>query len=249
VKRKHAVFAAAALAVLVAASVTAVAMHRDVGHVVMGSADTALPDSTVSDWVSYADYVVEAVATEATRVPPTEEELQAGEGLAIRMVAMTVKSVVWSSASPAHEPPSTFSMPFGGWVFHKGQPDAPFRLADTVKLEIGHTYLLPLVYHVTEPGWGALGPYAILPFDSHVVGHGEAIIGASGFAINPMSEQGSARAKLWNRGLSQARDVIESAKPNRIAAQYPQLSPAERYRKVTEEANRLNPAKPGPGEK
>jgi hypothetical protein len=199
--------------------------------------------------VSYADFVVEAVATKATRLPPTDQELQNGEGLSIRMVSMTVESVVWRSASPTHEPPSTFSLPSGGWSYHKGQPEVPFRLADAAKLEMGHTYLFPLVYGVTTSGWETLGRYAILPFDSQVVGHGETILGASGFPINPMAEQGSARAELWNRRLSQARAVIESTKPDRTAAQYPELSPAERYRKVTEEANRLNPAKPGPGEK
>ena len=245
-----AVFAAAALAVLVAASITAVVVHRDAGHVITGAGfDTALPGSTVSDWVSYADYVVEAVATKATKVPPTDQELQHGEGLSIRMVSMTVESVVWRSASPSHQPPSTFSMPSGGWSYHKGQPDVPFRLADAAQLETGHTYLFPLVYGVTSSGWEALGPYVILPFDSQVVGHGETILGASGFAINPMSEQGSARAELWNRGLSQAKAVIESAKPDRIAAQYPQLSPVERYHKVLEEKHRLNPPTPGPGEK
>ncbi|HEY9477227.1 MAG TPA: hypothetical protein VIQ26_02235 [Microbacteriaceae bacterium] len=243
-----AVFAAAALAVLVAASLTAVVVHRDAGHVITGAgADFALPGSTLSDWVSYADYVVEAVATEATMLPPTEQDLQ--QGLSIRMVSMTVDSVVWRSASPTHEPPSTFSMDFGGWTHHKGQPVVPFRMADAVKLEIGHTYLLPLVYGVTSSGWEALGPYAILPFDSQVVGHGETILGASGFPSDPMSEPGSARAELWNRGLSQAKAVIESAKPDRIAAQYAELSPVERYHKVLEEKHRLNPPTPGPGEK
>ena len=249
-KRKHAVFAAAALAVLVAASITAVVVHRDAGHVISGAEfDTLLPSDTVSDWVSYADYVVEAEATSDTKLPPTDPELQDGEGLSIRMVSMTVQSVVWRSASPTHQLPSTFSLPSGGWSFHKGQPDVPFRMADVAQLEIGHTYLLPLVYVVTISDWNTPGPFSVLPFDSQVVGHGETILGSTGFPINPMAELGSARAELWNRGLSQVKTVLESTKPNSIAAQYPELSPVERYRKVAEEANRLNPAKPGPGEK
>ena len=54
-----------------------------------------LPSASTTDWVTYGDLAVRARALEVVEVPPSAEELQAGEGVVGRQVKFGVEDTVW----------------------------------------------------------------------------------------------------------------------------------------------------------
>lgn len=63
-----------------------------------------LPNEGLQDWVSYTDYVGSASVIDERRGGLSSEEVETGEGLAIRMVRLKVDAVIWSAESAGQTP-------------------------------------------------------------------------------------------------------------------------------------------------
>jgi hypothetical protein len=191
-----------------------------------------LPSETLSDWTSYSDYVVDAVATQVTRGRPSNAEIQAKEGLAVRFVTLKVAGVLWS-APKAHARPDSLLVPDGGWLFKEGQSERQLLIPDSVHFEVGHHYLMPIFYDESfSPAWQGLYSSAFLPFDNGVVGQGETIYGNDQKPIDATRDARESRRTLWGKDATGIAASLASAKPDKIALAHADLPPTARYRLV-----------------
>jgi hypothetical protein len=216
-------------------SVTSVALSSDDdrGRDVEASGVTLLPDESLADWVTYADAVVTVQAVSERKLAESAEESAAGEGLSVRMVTLQVDKVLW--AAEGSDPiPTTFEIPHGGWIFH-GKEEARLLLEDSVALELGHTFVVPIYLDESfDNEWQALSPRTIIPFDSERVGKG-ADEDASRFAA--ASE--ATRVQSLAPGLSKA-DVqrrLSSVKADPLAEKHPSLTHRALYEAILQDAN------------
>ncbi|MZD16859.1 MULTISPECIES: hypothetical protein [Streptomyces] len=58
-----------------------------------------------------------ATAVSEKEVPPTQSEIDRGEGLIGRSVEMRVDQVLWSREGAEHPAPQTYTRQSTGWVF------------------------------------------------------------------------------------------------------------------------------------
>ncbi|WP_437012917.1 hypothetical protein [Streptomyces sp. enrichment culture] len=63
------------------------------------------PAQTATDWVTYADHVVEVTPVSEREIAPSQDEADRGEGLILRKVTLRVDKVLWSSDTAAKAPP------------------------------------------------------------------------------------------------------------------------------------------------
>jgi hypothetical protein len=180
--------AAAAVLAVVAGAATLLLPGRsaDVAELTVlatGGAGDHLPSTTAADWVTYADHVVVATPVDERVEPPTAAEVDRGEGLVGRTVTLRVDDVLWSRGDPDRPAPQTMSWDAWGWTF-EGEPDNRGRVVGegTPRVELGHTYLLAIVWEEARcspgdprqpAGWQGLGAASTVPFDGGVVGRGE----------------------------------------------------------------------------
>ena len=236
--RKKILLAAAAV---VAVGTTAAAISTGPGRAprpqqsrtVVADSLAALPADSLSDWTTYSDYVVDAVATRVERTQPSAEEVAAGEGLSVRLVTLKVTDVVWK-APAAHPQPAALVIPDGGWLFAKGRPERQLLSGDSVSLEVGHHYLIPIFYDETfKPAWQGLQASAILPFDNGVAGQGGQIIGPDQqpvTALKAAADPRESRRGLWGKGATAIASSLAAAKPDAHADT--SLPPTARYQKA-----------------
>ncbi len=138
------------------------------------------PNVTAEDWVTYADHVVIATAVDDEALPLDEDDAANGEGGVDRMVTMQVDDVVWTSADPRHEAPTTFEWSGWGWALQNGER-IEMAAEDEPRVEVDHTYVMALVYEpeFTDGGtqypasWGSLGSDSVIPYDGTELGIGE----------------------------------------------------------------------------
>jgi hypothetical protein len=199
---------------------------------VYGEGLAALPSDSLSDWTSYADYVVDAVATRVDRAQPTADALASGEGLAVRLVTLQVSDVLWKSPT-AHPRPATLVIPDGGYLFGPDRPERQLVFADTVTLEVGHHYLMPIFYDEHfHPAWQGLNASTFLAFDNGVAGQGSELIGEDRSpvtAAKAAADPRDSRRTLWGRGAPTIRASLAAAKPDALAATNAHLPPSVRY--------------------
>lgn len=150
---------------------------------VFGDGKDRYRSSTAADWVSYADHVVVATAVSDKEVPPTQSEIDRGEGLIGRSVEMRVDHVLWSREGAGHPAPQTYSRQSTGWVFD-GEPANrhEYALHERPRIEPGHSYVIALRWEPARcsegdapvaAGWVGLGSGSTLPFDEGTLGKGE----------------------------------------------------------------------------
>jgi hypothetical protein len=153
-------------------------------QVLLADGDDRLPSGTAADWVTYADHVVVVSVTGEQALQPTRTELDRGEGLIGRKVALTVDKVLWSRKDAARPAPRAWEYNAAGWAFNDGKPEqrTPVALHDRPRLEKGHKYVIALAWdgprcspgEAVEAGrWMGLGEGSELPFDGGVIGQGE----------------------------------------------------------------------------
>ncbi|MFG3342510.1 hypothetical protein [Glycomyces sp. NPDC048151] len=151
--------------------------------VVMVEGADHLPSETAADWVTYADHVVVVNAVAETAVPPTQIELDRGEGLIGRTVTLEIAEVLWSREGSLMEAPTTWEYTAIGAQFVEGDTSAPLEMAlhERPRVEVGHTYVMAIRWEVercedgeTEPAqWRGLGEGSEIPFDDATLGNGE----------------------------------------------------------------------------
>lgn len=178
-------FLAATLSYTVASHKSgAVGDSRDDSHsVILGSADDRLPNLTVDDWVTYADYVVVATASKQDEIAPTGLELKRGEGLILRDVSLNVDEVLWASPNAAKKMPGSFHQTALGWKFSGDDLTNRQEMAarGSPRIEVGHTYVMAVEWEPARcapgdqvpSGWYGLGAASVLPYDGGKVGQGE----------------------------------------------------------------------------
>ncbi len=180
---------AAAVVLLAAAAAGGWWLQRDSadGQLVVldqaGASSDHLPSTTAEDWVTYADHVLVVTVTDDAEIPPSEEEVQLGEGLIGRQVTMSVDRVLWSHPDPDRPAPETVSWQAWGWQF-KGDPDGrwPVVGSNTARVEPGQTYVVALAWEEARCAqgdarvpaqWVPLGGAAVVPADGGIIGVGE----------------------------------------------------------------------------
>lgn len=116
----------------------------------------------LQDWVSFADAVVVVEVTAEQRVPRTPEEQARGEVYVSRVVTLAVQEILWSRPD-GRAVPEVFDMGASGWV-RRGSIEVPMRSAGAPRLEVGDTFLLPIL-HISGEGWVPLSPRSIMSVD------------------------------------------------------------------------------------
>ncbi|CAI9386125.1 hypothetical protein MICABA_00197 [Microbacterium sp. T2.11-28] len=191
----------------------------------------ALPSETLTDWVSYADVVAVVRVGKESRGELTSDEEQAGEGLELRCVDLTIVDTLWTGprgVAPDHE----ITVSPNAWVVSAGEKDRLLVFAEASHMEIGHDYLVPLVRDdAFDPAWQALSITSVLPFDGAVVGQGEVLLDEAG-AKAPLEELSHATQSLWGAGREEVIRLLDSTPPDAIAEELSSLPPTARFREV-----------------
>lgn len=151
--------------------------------VVMVEGSDHLPSETAADWVTYADHVVVVNAVSEASVPPTQVELDRGEGLIGRTVTLEISEVLWSREGAPTAAPTTWEYTAIGAQFIEGDTAAPLEMAlhERPRVEVGHTYVMAIRWEAercegdeVEPAqWRGLGEGSEIPFDDATLGNGE----------------------------------------------------------------------------
>jgi hypothetical protein len=139
---------------------------------------------TIPDWASQADVVVKASVVSEAHPPPVDSETvgQPGMELVGRTVTLQVSGVIWQSPSMTRPDPTTFSVEAYGWMQADDGTEREVATEGTSRLEVGHQYVLALIWREAEcsPGdptvpahWSVLGSGAALPADGNTIGVGE----------------------------------------------------------------------------
>jgi len=186
---------AAAVGVLASASVTGIAVAALAApasndqaapepEVLLAHGSDYLPNVTATDWVTYADHVIVVEAVSEEVIPASQEEIDRGEGIIGRTVALTIEDVLWSREGAAKAAPATWDYPAAGWFFKDGDTTDPVEmaLADFPRVEVGHQYVMAVRWEksiCTDDGeyvpaqWRGLGEGSQIPFDDDTLGNGE----------------------------------------------------------------------------
>ncbi|MEE1942428.1 hypothetical protein V1L54_24005 [Streptomyces sp. TRM 70361] len=196
-RRTHAAAAAVASAAVAAVTATLLAgpagpagasgpveRQRAAEDVVVGHAADHLPNQTAEDWVTHADHVIVVSAVSERQIPPTQQELDRGEGVIGRNVTLRIDEVLWSRDGAPKPAPRTWDYSAVGWQFTDGDTGNRTELAmhDRPRVEVGHTYIMAVVWEQARcsPGdpeapaqWRGLGEGSEIPYDTGVIGTGE----------------------------------------------------------------------------
>lgn len=188
---------------------------------VQGSAAERFPADTLRDWVSYADHVAVFEVVSQREIPPTQEEIERGEGLVGRAVTLRIERTLWS-AEHAPALPTEVHMTALGWVMQNGET-RPMAAANATRVAVGQRYVAPLVRvedGADGPEWWPLGIGAQLPLD--------------GDRVEPVTD-GPAQRALAGRDVAAVRSALDDQAPDPEAARYRRLRPTERVRAVLRE--------------
>lgn len=185
-------------------------------------AEDVRPSQTLSDWVTYADYIaVVTVQTDSLR-EPTKTEVKRGEGSMLRDLVMSVDEVLWTAPNAAAKLPTAIEWTAIGSAFSNGGKDT-VRLAirDTPRLEQGHSYILALYRHPEvcsegdeqKPYWDGLGAGSVVPYDSRSIGQGESA-GSAQTVAKAADQVGSVEAKFAGQDAGSLAKALSEATPN-----------------------------------
>ncbi|MDA1361701.1 hypothetical protein O1R50_18885 [Glycomyces luteolus] len=152
-------------------------------EVVMVEGVDHLPSETAADWVTYADHVVVVNAVSEISVPPTQIELDRGEGLIGRIVTLEISEILWSREGAPVAPPDTWDYSAIGAQFTEGNTAEPYEMAlhERPRVEVGHSYVMAIRWEPercedgeSEPAqWRGLGEGSEIPYDDAALGNGE----------------------------------------------------------------------------
>ncbi|WP_405615950.1 hypothetical protein [Streptomyces sp. NBC_01508] len=152
--------------------------------IILAHGSDRLPNTTASDWTTYAEHVVSVTPVAESEIPPTPEEIERGEGIILRNVQLRVDRVVWSKENVSRPAPTSFDWTAYGWAFTGTDTSQRVKMAgeDEPRLESGHSYLMAIDWQEPRcspgdapvPGqWRGLGVDSTIPFDNQVIGEGE----------------------------------------------------------------------------
>jgi hypothetical protein len=183
---------------------------------------TLFPDSTLEDWVSFADHVasVQVIAEEV--IPPPAEVQQRGEGYVGRKITVQTIQTIWSNSfAPALD--GQFAFNVIGWVLKEECVDlvpAAVTLAHPApRLELHGKYVVALVrYTVLAEGWGPLTPASAFPMDGDQVATADVKATGNNFIAQELSEE----------SIATISSLLESEPPHVAVLDFLQLPAEER---------------------
>jgi hypothetical protein len=120
--------------------------------------------STLTDWVSIADSVVQVRVVDETRYDSsTPEERARGEGLVGRRVSVNVVETLWQrpDGSPT---PALMQFDTLGWL-RKGTREVRMVARGGGRLDEGRSYIFPAVYLEEERLWAPLTSTSVAELD------------------------------------------------------------------------------------
>lgn len=139
--------------------------------------------SSAVDWASAADVVVDATVVSEHRLasPVSETEVGTGRRVVGRSVTVKVSEVLWRSPTWSMHDPTTITMNAFGWMRDVDGTMREMAVDGGSRLEVGHSYVLALVWEPAEctdgdrtaAAWTWIGSQGIVPADGDVVGSGE----------------------------------------------------------------------------
>ncbi len=173
-------------------------------------ADSVLPNSSMVDWVSYADQVAVVHILGESEIPPPVEVWERGEGYIGRTVEARVERDLWVASGRV---PLSGNVEIVDWGWHlKDGEKRPFR----GRMEVGGLYLVPLVNIDGKLGSMALSAIAIE--DGKVSG---GVAGADSWY-----------AALAGVELERLGATLADTPPDPLAVQFGHLPPVERAEAV-----------------
>lgn len=186
------------------------------------AAEDVRPSQTISDWVTYADYVaVVTVQTDKLR-EPTKAEVQRGEGDMLRDLTLSIDTVLWTNPVGTTKLPATIDWEAIGSAFSDGgKVTTQLAIRNAPRMELGHTYVLALYRHAQvcsegderEAFWDGLGGEGILPYDEQSIGEGESQGVSQGIA-NAKTQTGTIESEFAGRDAKTLADSLMTAKPH-----------------------------------
>lgn len=191
------------------------------------SGSSLWPSETLTDWVTYGEYVVVLRPVSIRERRPSPSELENGEGLTTRSATLTVQDVVWSRSPRIHQQPETLTWTLVGSAFSDGKfkHRTPTFTPGESSVVMGHTYLaviamVPALCDAesrVDARWDALGTGSILPFDNDTVGEGE-FEGANS-SVDSIRRDPEVAASVLGRTVGYSADRLgqELAKTNASA--------------------------------
>lgn len=237
-RRRMSAISAAGIALVGAAAIACVGLAGGSGgssgarqQVIVAAGDELLPSATAQDWVTYGDLLVRLRVTGASELPPTEEEVAAGEGFIPRGVVLDVEQVLWRRPSFDMATPRTLHWSVDGWRFH-GESRTPIRLQGEPTLAPGHTYVAMITHlsvtdRVRQPGWIPLSVTSILPDQDNVLGKGDRLAGVKSDTSEGLTTM---QRSVWRQPVSTLLTILRAERPDPSAAQWMAAPPDIRYR-------------------
>jgi hypothetical protein len=170
----------------------------------------------IADWVAFADHVAVVRAVSETTISPPKEIADAGEGMVGRAIRMELVDTLWVRPGSSRMLADDFELRTFGWAL-RGEQLVPLQLVGAVRVEVGETYVAPLVWD--DGSWGVLSLSAVLRLQNDLIEVDSAGNDPSLASLNGLSVP----------GVSQTLDSIE---PEPILQQIQGLSGTERVEPV-----------------
>jgi hypothetical protein len=149
---------------------------------------------------------------------PDDETLRVGEGYIGRQVAVEVVEQIWSADGAARLDPEFTTQVAGWWLKDKSR--LTIRLEDSVRVEVGGTYVAGLVRY--EDSWGPLAVTAVAAVADDRVAQADAREGGGG----------SVARRLASLNAADARAMLDRAPRDAEAERQRDLPPLERFAAV-----------------
>lgn len=137
---------------------------------------------TAEDWAAAADVVVAGTVVSETALEPPKSETEVGveHQLIGRSVTVDVFEVLWRSPDATVANPTTFTMDAFGWA-RSDDGTREVTVHDSSRLEVGHKYVMALVWQPAQcaegdripAAWTWIGAGGVIPADKYVLGAGE----------------------------------------------------------------------------
>jgi hypothetical protein len=182
--------------------------------------DYAFPDSSLRDWVSYADQVSEIEILSETRGTLHGDAAKAGEGLITRFVDVRIVATIWWNSEVRAEA-QTNDLYLGtiGWHEREGKLHELVP-GDAARLELGGKYVAALQQH--PAGWSFLTSRCVLA------------AGGDEIAEKDVAEHGEGEVAEMLSGMSheEMRSLLNSIRPYEEAAANWDRTPEERLAAV-----------------
>lgn len=142
----------------------------------------AVPSDSAEDWAAAADVVVTGTVVKEKKLAPPKSETEVGlnQVLIGRTVTLKVSEVLWRSPHARVAVPKTVTMNAFGWA-QNDEGTREVTIAGSSRLEVGHQYVLALVWQAAQcadgdrvpAAWTWIGSGGIIPADGDVLGAGE----------------------------------------------------------------------------